>query len=134
MMQMTSFTVTLSMDGGIDMRDLTDRVRSLLTDHALTEGQATVYCRHTTAGLFVMEWRDDVRFDITAAIRHFVDTTCPDRRAESQGAHIGALLASPSITIPIIGGRLMLGAWQYIVFVDFDATPRSREVIIQLVG
>ncbi|MGH7926414.1 MAG: YjbQ family protein [Candidatus Binatia bacterium] len=45
-----------------------------------------------------------------------------------------AALFGPSLVIPVEDGRLALGAWQQVVLVDFDNRPRTREIIIQLIG
>ena len=40
----------------------------------------------------------------------------------------------PSVTVPIVDGRLTLGTWQEIAFCDFDARPRERSVVVQVMG
>ena len=49
-------------------------------------------------------------------------------------AHVRASLLSPSLTVPFVDRRLTLGTWQQIVFIDFDNRPRSRELVLQLMG
>jgi secondary thiamine-phosphate synthase enzyme len=49
-------------------------------------------------------------------------------------SHVRASLVGPSMTVPIVDGRLLLGTWQQIVFLEFDNKPRSREVAVQIVG
>jgi secondary thiamine-phosphate synthase enzyme len=49
-------------------------------------------------------------------------------------SHIRASLLGPSITVPFINKRLTLGTWQQIVIIDFDVRPRSREIILQIMG
>jgi secondary thiamine-phosphate synthase enzyme len=49
-------------------------------------------------------------------------------------AHVRASVLGPSITVPIVDGRLTLGTWQQIVVLDFDTRPRRREVVVQIVG
>jgi thiamine phosphate synthase YjbQ (UPF0047 family) len=43
-------------------------------------------------------------------------------------------MLGPSLTIPVVGGRLALGTWQQVVLVEFDTGPRNREIIVQVVG
>jgi secondary thiamine-phosphate synthase enzyme len=49
-------------------------------------------------------------------------------------SHLRASFIGPSLTVPVIDGRLKLGTWQQIVLIDFDTHPRSREYVIQLMG
>ena len=49
-------------------------------------------------------------------------------------SHVRASSIGPGVTVPISNGRLTLGTWQQIVFVEFDTRPRSRTVIVQVMG
>jgi hypothetical protein len=49
-------------------------------------------------------------------------------------SHLRAALLGPSLTIPFIAGRLALGTWQQILYVDFDNRPRLRELVVQIMG
>ncbi len=49
-------------------------------------------------------------------------------------AHVRATLLGPSLTVPVIDGNPTLGTWQQVVLIDFDTRPRSREVVVQVVG
>ena len=49
-------------------------------------------------------------------------------------SHVRAALMKPSLTIPLIKGKLSLGTWQQIVFMDFDNRGREREIVVQVMG
>jgi secondary thiamine-phosphate synthase enzyme len=49
-------------------------------------------------------------------------------------AHVRAALIGSSFTVPVVDGRMILGTWQQIVVMDFDNRPRSRRVVVQLMG
>jgi secondary thiamine-phosphate synthase enzyme len=49
-------------------------------------------------------------------------------------SHVRAALVGPSLTVPFAGGRLTLGTWQQIVFLDFDTGPRTRRLVLQILG
>jgi len=53
---------------------------------------------------------------------------------DNGSAHVRAALIGPSLTAPFVAGRLTLGAWQQIVFLDFDTGPRSRRLVVQIMG
>jgi secondary thiamine-phosphate synthase enzyme len=49
-------------------------------------------------------------------------------------SHVRAALLGPSLTVPFSGGRLLLGTWQHVTYIDFDNRPRRRELILQILG
>ena len=49
-------------------------------------------------------------------------------------SHVRAALVGPSLTVPFVEGRLTLGTWQQITYLDFDVRPRRREIIAQIMG
>jgi len=53
---------------------------------------------------------------------------------DNGSSHVRAAMLGPSITIPVVGGRLALGTWQQVVLVEFDTGPRERQVVVQMVG
>jgi secondary thiamine-phosphate synthase enzyme len=58
-----------------------------------------------------------------------------DRWGDDNGySHLRASLLGPSLQVPIDGGSLLLGTWQQIVLLDFDNRPRTREIVLQLMG
>jgi len=91
-----------------------------------------VYVPHTTAAVVINEHADpDVARDLTAAYEAMVPQI---RFAHAEGnsdAHLMATLLGSSVTVPIEAGRLRLGTWQGIFFVELDG-PRSRKVWVSL--
>jgi secondary thiamine-phosphate synthase enzyme len=70
--------------------------------------------------------------EIAAQNRHYEHNA---RWGDGNGhSHVRAALLGPSLSIPIVEGKLTLGTWQQIVFVDFDNKARHREIIVQIVG
>ncbi len=58
-----------------------------------------------------------------------------DRWGDDNGfSHLRAALFGPSVAIPIENGQPCLGTWQQVVLLDFDNRPRTREIIVQLIG
>jgi secondary thiamine-phosphate synthase enzyme len=58
-----------------------------------------------------------------------------ERNADTNGhSHARAALIGPSVTVPFTAGELVLGVWQKVVCIDFDDRPRSRRLIVQLLG
>ena len=49
-------------------------------------------------------------------------------------AHIRSALIKPFLTIPVENGKLLLGSWQQVAFLDFDNKPRHREITVKIIG
>jgi secondary thiamine-phosphate synthase enzyme len=77
--------------------------------------------------------------DLRGLFDRVVPTDIPyqhDRRwGDGNGhAHVRASLLGASLTVPFVDKRLTLGTWQQIVFLDFDNRPRSRQLVLQIMG
>ena len=120
---------------GRDFIDVTERVQALVRTSGVGEGMCVIYSPHTTAAVTVNENADpDVVADLLEA---FADLIGDERRfahAEgNSGAHALTSLVGPSVTLPVDGGRLVLGRWQAVFFCEFDG-PRQRTLQVQVFG
>jgi secondary thiamine-phosphate synthase enzyme len=118
------------------MIDITDRVESIVSVSGITDGDALVFCPHTTAAITINENADpSVPHDLLLTLEQLV----PQRRLgyrHSEGnsdAHCKSSLLGCSEQVLIKGGSLQLGTWQGVFFCEFDG-PRSRKVIVQVRG
>ena len=113
-----------------EMIDITRAVAAAI--EGAGDGLCHVFVPHTTAAVVINEHADpDVARDLTAAYEAMVP---PIRFAHAEGnsdAHLMATLLGSSVTVPVEGGRLRLGTWQGIFFVELDG-PRSRKVWVSL--
>jgi len=93
-----------------------------------------VYTPHTTCGLIINEQADpNVIRDIMDALDRMAPADYPYTHLEGNSdAHIKAVLTGASVSIPLSGGALKLGAWQGIFFMEFDG-PRERKVLVTLI-
>jgi secondary thiamine-phosphate synthase enzyme len=110
------------------MVDITARVAAAVDGPG--DGLCHIFVPHTTAAVVINESADpDVARDLVAAYEAMVP---PIRFAHAEGnsdAHLMATLLGSSVTVPVEGGRLCLGTWQGIFFVELDG-PRLRKVLI----
>ena len=113
--------------------DITRRLEEEVAAAGLAEGWCRVYVPHTTAGVAVNEAADpDVMADVLAALERLVPWQGGYRHSEgNSAAHIKSILTGSSVQAPIAGGRLALGTWQGIFFMEFDG-PRRRRVLISV--
>ncbi|WP_407157895.1 secondary thiamine-phosphate synthase enzyme YjbQ [Bradyrhizobium sp. STM 3557] len=119
--------------------DLTREVAAFLAQANAREGAVTVFIRHTSASLTIMENADpSVLQDLTTALSRLApenagwvhDTEGPD----DMPGHIKTMLTSTSLQIPVREGEMMLGTWQAIYLIEHRARPHSREVVLQFIG
>ncbi|MED0668411.1 secondary thiamine-phosphate synthase enzyme YjbQ [Bacillus badius] len=125
---------TLTTTSRDQMIEVTEQVQQFVTEEAIIEGAAVVYCPHTTAGVTINENADpDVKQDM---LRRF-DEVYPwshelDRHAEGNtAAHMKASTVGSSQHVIIAAGRLLLGTWQGIYFCEFDG-PRTRTFYVKI--
>lgn len=113
--------------------NITSKVASALAELDPAATLCHVYVPHTTAAVVVNEAADpDVADDLTAAYQAMVPEI-PFAHAEGNSdSHLLATLLGSSVTIPVESGRLKLGIWQGIFFVDLDG-PRTRRVWVSAV-
>ena len=116
------------------MIDVTREIEKVVSVSNIENGQVTVYCPHTTAGITINENADpDVKHDMLMRL----DEVYPwehDKYRHMEGnsaAHLKASTVGPSQTIIISNGEVVLGQWQGIYFCEFDG-PRTRTYYIKV--
>ncbi len=113
--------------------DVTRDVQSAVSQAGVQDGAVICYVPHTTAGITIQENADpDVVHDALWKLEQLVPQhESAFRHAEGNAdAHIKASLMGSSVTVLVVGGRLVLGTWQGIYFTEFDG-PRSRRMIVK---
>lgn len=124
----------------MEIIDITDEVESKLRENAPHEGGSSsglclVYSMHTTTGLIVNEADGALIEDILDTLEKIVPKGAGyqhDRGDGNAHAHLRATLIGNSAIVPVQAGRLALGTWQRILFVELDG-PRKRNVFIQFI-
>ncbi len=118
------------------MTDITEQVAQTVRDSGVAEGIAVVYCPHTTAGITINENADpDVVHDVLGQLNEIAPWRAKfyDHGEGNSAAHVKSSIVGASETIPISGGRLVLGTWQGIFFCEFDG-PRRRRFLVTVLG
>ncbi|HWE24296.1 MAG TPA: secondary thiamine-phosphate synthase enzyme YjbQ, partial [Myxococcales bacterium] len=118
------------------MIDITARVRAEVKSSGVQNGLCTVFAPHTTGAITINENTDpDVQTDILNALERAVPQREKYYKHEEGNAHAHAKAAvvGCSETIPVQGGKLLLGSWQAIYFCEFDG-PRNRKLTVAVVG
>ena len=132
-------TISLNTKGFSDVLDITDKVAGILERSGIQNGLVNVFCSGSTGGITTIEFESGVIKDLQKAIEKIVPSNVSyehDKRwGDGNGfSHVRAALMKPSLTVPIVKGKLTLGTWQQIVFMDFDNRGRDRKIVVQIVG
>ena len=131
--------VSLQTKGECDIIDITPQVEKQVAVTGINSGTATLFVAGSTAGLTTIEFEPGLVADLRNMWARLVPrniTYDHDRRwGDGNGySHVRASLLGPSLVVPFTDKRLTLGTWQQIVLVDFDNRPRSRQIVVQLIG
>jgi len=126
-------------NGNSDIKDLTADVEKLILENGFTEGSVLLFVPGSTAALTTIEFEPGLLKDYPEFMDRLVpsgkiyhhDMTWHDGNGHS---HIRAALQGPSLHIPFIKGKLTLGTWQQVIFIDFDTRPRERTVVYQFIA
>ena len=134
-----SETISITTEGFTDIIDITLKVSSIVEQSGIHDGLVTVFCAGSTGAVTSIEFESGAVRDLQKAIERLIPSDIPyehDRRwGDGNGfSHVRAALMKPSLTIPLTQGRLALGTWQQIVFIDFDNRGRQRKLVVQIVG
>ncbi len=125
--------------GASEVIDITDIVGQRLSDSGLKNGIATVFTKHTTAAITIIELEKGMIMDLQALWAKLLPATATYQHNilnnDTNGhSHVSASIIGPSLVVPFEAGKLMLGQWQKIVMIDFDSKPRMRDLVLQIIG
>ncbi len=134
-----SETICLRTKGFSDIVDMTPQVNEVLKRSKIENGLVTVFCPGSTGSITTIEYEPGVLQDLQKAIEKIAPEDMPyehDKRwGDGNGfSHVRAALMKPGLSIPLINGRLSLGTWQQIVFIDFDNRRRDRKILVHVMG
>ncbi len=125
---------------GQRLYEITREVSRWVAEQEMDEGLLTLFCRHTSASLLIQEnAAPEVKDDILA----FFSRIAPEDRnlyahddegPDDMPAHLKTALTQVSLTIPLVGGRLVLGTWQGLYLFEHRRMPHRRSVVLHLLG
>ena len=138
-MKVLSDTIQLHSEGEGDIIDMTLQLSNTVEESKIKNGTVTIFVSGSTAAVTTIEYEPGLVHDFPEMLSRVVpkdieyehDNTWHDGNGHS---HIRSSLIGPSLTIPIIGGKLTLGTWQQVVLLEMDTRSRNRTVILQIIG
>jgi secondary thiamine-phosphate synthase enzyme len=125
--------------GELDIVNITDKVVDAVKASALRNGVVIMFIPGSTAGLTTIEYEPGLLKDFPEMLERIAPKNIPYEHQKmwhdgNGHSHVRAALLGPSLTIPFNDGRLVLGTWQQLVFVELDIHSRFRNVILQIIG
>ena len=138
-MKIVTEKYSINTKGNCDIINITDEVSRLITKCKLVSGNATVFVTGSTASISTIEYEPGLQKDMPQMLEKLIPSGQKYHHNDTWGdnnghAHLRSTLFGCSQTIPFLKGELLLGTWQQIILMDFDDRPRTRKVIVQLVG
>jgi secondary thiamine-phosphate synthase enzyme len=131
--------IKLTTRGNGQILDITDQVGDEVQASGLADGIVTLFTPSATSALTTIEYESGAVHDLQELFDRLAPPNMEYRHNLRWGdgnghAHVRHALLGASLTVPFVKGRMTLGTWQQIVFVDFDNRPRSRSLVVQIVG
>lgn len=130
--------ISFSTQGNTDVVDITPLVAAKLQKLAIKDGLVNINACGSTGALTTCEYEPGLVKDLKDLFDKLIpegdychNQTWGDNNGHS---HLRASLVGPAVTIPFKDKQLILGTWQQIVFIDFDAHPRKRRIVTQFIG
>ena len=125
--------------GENDILDITGKVAEMVSMSGIDTGIACVFVSGSTGAITTLECEPGLLKDLPEALERMMPKGIVYdhhlRWQDGNGhSHVRAAILGPSVSVPIISGNLALGTWQQIVFIELDVKPRSRKLIVQIVG
>jgi secondary thiamine-phosphate synthase enzyme len=138
-MTVETISIDIKTQGNTDILDITQEVSQALRKTGILSGVVTLFAPSSTSALTTIEYESGCLQDLRRLFDEIADSERPyahnARWGDGNGfSHVRAALLGPSLSIPFVDQRLTLGTWQQIIYVDFDNRPRSRSLVVQVLG
>lgn len=132
-------TILINTKGNCDIIDITSQVSNEINQSVINDGIITIFISGSTAGISTIECEEGVIDDFKIMWDRTIPKNITYRHDSKWGdgngfSHVRSSLLGASLVVPFSNKKLLLGTWQQIIVVDFDNRPRSREIVLQLMG
>ena len=139
-MPVRSVSMQVKMQGDGRVENITGQVQAALAHTQLRAGILTIFIKHTTASVLIIEDEPGIRADTKALWERLVPVdpawqhNVRNAGEDNGHSHLRGQLQGQSRTIPFDDGVMTLGTWQQIVVLDFDTRARTRDLVLQVIG
>ncbi len=139
-MPVLTHTFSVTMQGHSQIGNISEPVRRFLASTSIQAGIVTIFVKHTTASVLIIEDEPGLRADTKTVWDRLIpaDSTWQHNTRNpgenNAHSHLRGQIQGQSLTIPFADNQLLLGTWQEIVVLDFDTRARSRDIVVQVMG
>jgi secondary thiamine-phosphate synthase enzyme len=131
--------LSINTRGENDILDVTEDVAEAVVESRLSNGVVTIFVPGSTGALTTIEYEPGLLKDLPNVLERVAPRRLEyehERRwHDGNGhSHVRASIIGPCLTVPFVNGRLTLGTWQQIVFLELDVRTRNRQLILQIIG
>jgi secondary thiamine-phosphate synthase enzyme len=121
------------------MIDITESVQEVIGESGLKVGICNIFCPGSTGSIITIEYESGLLKDFPEAMERIAPENARYEHHlkwhDGNGhSHIRASVVGPSLTVPFVDGKLSVGTWQQITFVDYDVRARDRKIQVMVLG
>jgi secondary thiamine-phosphate synthase enzyme len=128
--------IHINTNQNVEVINITSNVNDIIRKHDITNGIVNISTKHTTSSIMINEDEEGLKKDYVKFLEKIVpnDNYLHDRIDNNATSHLKAMLTTPTQTLPIIDGKISLGTWQSIFFVELDGPRSNRTINIMIIG
>ena len=131
------YKFSISTKGKNDIIDITSQIDEFIKKSRVKEGICLISSPCSTCGITTIEYEPNLVEDFKEFLEKLAPSNKDYRHDKTWGeknsqSHILSSLIKPFLIVPIDDGKLLLGQWQQIVFIDFDSRPRERTIVVKI--
>lgn len=128
-------TITVDTSDSVELINITSQVQKIIQSNNIENALINISTKHTTTGIIINEDETGLKKDIINLYEHLVpfDNYFHDRIDNNARSHLKSLLSNPNQTLPVIDGKMSLGTWQSIFFVELDGPRKRRHIDITII-
>jgi secondary thiamine-phosphate synthase enzyme len=129
-----SKSIEFTTKGEIDFIDLTEKTQEVVSEARVANGVAHIFAPHATGIVILTENDRGLLEDIKHTLERLIPRQGSYHHPSNAHSHLRSVFLPPDKTLPVLNGKLVLGTWQSLLFVETDVHPRHRTVIVQILG
>lgn len=118
----------------MDFKDLTRDIERAVTESGVENGLAIVFAPHATGVIVFTEFEGRLLNDIKMVLKRLLPRELKYEHPVNAHSHIRSMFLGPGKVIPVVNGRPTLGTWQSVFWIEVDHAPRTRKVLIEIIG
>ena len=122
-----------------DVVDITSHVEKVVQKSGVKNGVVHIFAIGSTAAISTIEYEPGLRQDLFEILERIAPKNMEYKHHLRWGdynghSHVRATVLRPSLSVPLRNGRLILGTWQQIIFIELDVRPRERRFMVTVIG